>query len=441
MSELINWYFEYTHTNWIILAANIVYYCMWFAVLNRTHSLRFSRPVALMAEFLFNLLVINIASRLMPFMSVLRTFLAYALLFCFCFIIYRDSKLKVSLTVCLLLILNIFNEMLGAATYFPEAAMAGTPELMSNTELLLQFYGPYLTLGGLSCLMLYVFLNHVSFRLNVRDCALLMLFPFSQYMLMTGWLKLLTIDRTTASSLFFAAAMLLCLLADLALFVVIRSVARRAQLESENRQLEQLMEEQGKHYEALTAQYEDIRRMRHDIAKHMNTVESLLHRGESAQAQAYVAEMKEENPENTVFLCQHPVADAFLLSRVKAAAAQGIETKFTGDIRPDIAISSTDLIRCLGNLLDNAYEGCLDAGGSAVSLRCAETGGFLVIITENPSTKTPVKHERRIPGLERGVGTRVLSDIASKYEGSFSAEENEGVHSARLVLKARKEEP
>lgn len=441
MSELIRWYFEYTHTNWIILGANIFYYCMWFAVLNRTHSLRFSRPVTLTAEFLFNLLVINIATRLMPFMSVLRTFLAYAFLFVFCFILYRDSRLKVSLTVCLLLILNIFNEMLGAATFFPEAAMAGTPELMSNTELLLQFYGPYLTIGGLSCLLLYVFLNLVSFRLNVRDCALLILFPSSQYMLMTGWLKLLTIDRSAANSLFFAAAMLLCLLADLALFVVIKSVAHRAQLESENRRLEQLMEEQGKHYEALTAQYEDIRRMRHDIAKHMNTVESLLHRGESAQAQAYVAEMKEESPENTVFLCQHPVADAFLLSRVKAAAAQGIETKFMGDIRPDVAISSTDLIRCLGNLLDNAYEGCQDAGGTAVSLRCAETGGCLVIVTENPSKNMPVKHERRIPGLERGVGTRMLSDIAAKYEGSFSAEENEGVHSARLVLKARKEEP
>ena len=440
MSELISQYFEFTHSNWIVLIANVIYFFMWFAVLNRVHRLRFSRPVTLTVEFLFNLLVINIASRLMPFMSVLRSFLGYALLFGFCFIIYRDSRLKVSLTLSLLMILNIFNELLGAVTYFPEAAMDGTPELMSSAELL-RFYGPYLAIGGLSCLLLYTFLRHVIFRLDVRDCALLILFPFSQYMLMTGWLKLLTMDGTTSLSLFFAAAIVLCLSADLALFAVIKSVARRAQLESENRRLEQLMEEQGKHYEALTAQYEDIRRMRHDIAKHMNTVESLLHRGESAQAQAYVAEMKEENTENTVFLCQHPVADAFLLSRVKAAAAQGIETKFTGDIRPDIAISSTDLIRCLGNLLDNAYEGCLDAGGSAVSLRCAETGGFLVIITENPSTKTPVKHERRIPGLERGVGTRVLSDIAAKYEGSFSAEENEGVHSARLVLKARKEEP
>ena len=441
MPELINWYFEFTHTNWIILAANIIYYFMWFAVLNRTHSLRFSRPVTLTVEFLFNLLVINVATRLMPFMSVLRSFLGYAFLFGFCFILYRDSKLKISLTLCLLMILNIFNEMLGAATYFPEAAMAGTPELISGTELLLQVYGPYLTIGGLSCLLLYVFLNHVSFSLNVRDCALLILFPFSQYMLLTGCLKLLTIDRATVNSLFFAAATVLCLLADLAMFVVIKSVARRAQVESENRQLEQLREEQGKHYEALTAQYEDIRRMRHDIAKHMDTVESLLHRGESAQAQAYVAEMKEENPENTAFLCRHPVADAFLLSRVKAAAAQGIDTKFTGDIRPDIAISSTDLIRCLGNLLDNAYEGCLDAGGTAVSLRCAETGGCLVIVTENPSKNMPVKREQRIPGLERGVGTRVLSDIAAKYDGSFISEKTDGMHRARLVLKARKEEP
>lgn len=441
MSELINWYFAASHTNWIILAANVIYYCMWFAVLNRTHSLRFSRPVTLTAELLFNLFIINVALRLLPFMSLLRIFLGYAIFWGFCFILYRDSRLKVSLTFCLLLILNIFNEMLGAATYFPEAAMAGTPELMSSTELLVQFYGPYLTIGGLSCLLLYVFLNHVSFNLSVRDCALLTLFPLSQYMVLIGWLKLLTIDRTTVNSLLFAAAMVLCLLADLALFLVIRSVARRAQLESENRRLEQLMEEQGKHYEALTAQYEDIRRMRHDIAKHMNTVESLLHRGESARAQAYVAELKEENPENTVFLCRHPVADAFLLSRVKAAAEQGIETRFTGDIPPDAAISSTDLIRCLGNLLDNAYEGCQSAGGTAVNLRCAETGGCLVIITENPVKQTPAKRAQHIPGLERGVGTRVLSDIAAKYDGSFTAEETEGVHSARLVLKIRKEEP
>lgn len=75
MSELINWYFQTSHTNWITLCSNILYYCMWFAVLNRTHSPRFGRAVTLTVEFIFNLLIMNIAMCLMPFMSGLRMFL------------------------------------------------------------------------------------------------------------------------------------------------------------------------------------------------------------------------------------------------------------------------------------------------------------------------------------------------------------------------------
>lgn len=441
MSELINWYFQTSHTNWITLCSNILYYCMWFAVLNRTHCPRFGRAATLTVEFIFNLLILNIAMCLMPFMSGLRMFLGYAAFFLVCFVLFRDPKLKISLTLCLLMILNVLNEMLGAATYFPAAALAGTLELMSNTELILQFYGPYLTICGLSCLLLYIFLNHNSLSLSVWDCALLVLFPMSQFILMVGWLKLLVVDRSFAASLFFAAAMFICLLADIALFIVIRSVAHRAQLESENRQFAQLMDEQVKHYEALTTQYEDIRRMRHDIAKHMDTVDSLLSRGEHDQARIYVSEMKGESRESTVQFCRHPVADAFLHSRLKAAEEKGIKTDFMGDIRADVDISSTDLIRCLGNLLDNAYEGCQAAGSNAITLRCAESGEHLVIITENRNAATSTVRQQRIPGLERGVGTRVLSDIAAKYAGSFASEETDGIYRARLVLKARKEEP
>lgn len=441
MSEILNWYFTASHSGWVTLCANLIYYAMWFAVLNRTHRLRFGYVPTLAIEFLFNLIVMNIAMRLMPYMSGLRVVLGYGGLFALCFILYRDPKLKVCLTLCLLMIFNVLNELLGAATYFPEAAMVGTPELLSNAELILQFHGPYLIVGGLLCLVLYIFLNHASLRLSVWDCALLMLFPLSQFTLLVGWLKLLVADRSFASSLLFAVAVFLCLVADVALFLVIKSVARRAQLESENRRFEQLMDEQVKHYEALTAQYEDIRRMRHDIAKHMDTVDGLLSRGEHEQARIYVSEMKEESREKAVPLCRHPVADAFLLSRVKAAEAQGIKTNFIGDIRADVDISSTDLIRCLGNLLDNAYEGCQAAGDTAVTLRCAESGEYLVIITENRAAAIPTAHRPRIPGLERGVGTRVLSDIAAKYEGSFTSEETDGIYRARLVLKARKEAP
>lgn len=436
MSELINWYFEATHSTWYTLVFDILYYSMWFAVLNGTHPLRFRRWISLVSEFLFMFIFIVVFTRLLPFMSVVRTFLSYGFLFIFCFIIYKDSKAKISLTLSLLLILNVLNEMLGAAVYFPAEAMAGRVDLLNLSDLMLRLYVPYLTIGGISCLLLYVFLNHVSFNLNIRNCVLLAMFPLSQYMLITGWLRLLTIDRSPANTIFFLSMMALCLASDVALFAVIRSVARRAQLESQALWLGQLLEEQGKHYEALTAQYEDIRRMRHDISKYIDTAESLIRRGEQDEARLYLAELKDASRSASVSFCQHPVADAFLSSRIKAAAALGIETEFSGNIRSDVSVSSLDLIQSLGNLLENAYESCQNAGGSSVSLKCAETGGCLVVITENPADPVPVKREARIPGLERGVGTRVLSDIAAKYEGSFRSEQEGELHRACLVLKA-----
>ena len=89
-------------------------------------------------------------------------------------------------------------------------------------------------------------------------------------------------------------------------------------------------------------------------------------------------------------------------------------------------------------MLENAYEVCANVGGKSVELMCAETEGYLVIITENPPETVHIKRQQRIPGLERGVGKRILSHIAEKYDGSLSAEEDEGVYRVRLVLKAGK---
>ena len=119
MSEIIGRFFEYTHSNWIICFSNIVLYMMWFAVMNGTHRMRFGTAATLTAELLFNLLFINIAVRLLPFMSVVRAMFMNVVFFIFCLVIYRDSKLKITLTFFLLGILNVLNEILGAATYFP----------------------------------------------------------------------------------------------------------------------------------------------------------------------------------------------------------------------------------------------------------------------------------------------------------------------------------
>lgn len=435
MAELFHWYFEASQTTWVTYVSDLIYYVMWFVLMDVTHKSRFKLWVTILAEAVVATIIFPAIAHLLPFMSVLRVVILYVFLFSFCFVIFKDSKAKVALSLAMVQLFSVLNELLGSAVYFPEEVLAGRLDLISTQDLILRTYLPYEVLSGICFLILFIFLNRVQFNLKIRDCLRLTLYPLSQALLMCGWLKVLSIDRNYVSPALFAALLVICVLADVALLLIIRDVARRAQLESENKLLEQQLVQQEKHYSALTAQYDSIRVMRHDIAKHIDAVESLVRRGEQDEALRYLAEFNEVWHNVPVSYCQHPVADAFLSGRITAAEEFGIKTEFSGNIRPDIAVSSVDLIRSLGNLLDNAYESCKLSAGSSVSLKCVESAGRLVIITENPVEASPVKRKKRIPNLERGIGTRVLSDIAGKYDGSFTAGSEGELYRACLILK------
>jgi len=45
---------------------------------------------------------------------------------------------------------------------------------------------------------------------------------------------------------------------------------------------------------------------------------------------------------------------------------------------------------------------------------------------------------RRIPELPRGVGFHILSELANKYDGDFSAGVRDGMFCARLTLREMK---
>ncbi len=391
--------------------------------------------MTILAEAPVVLIVFPAVSHLLPFMSLLRMIIFYGFLLVFCFIIFKDSKAKIALTLVLFSIVAILNELLGGMIYFPEEVLTGRLDLISPRDLILRAYLPSEILYIVCFLMLYTVLNRARFNLNMRDCLKLLLYPLSQVALVCGWLKIFSMSRSFVSPVLFVAVLVLCILADVALLSIISSITRRAQLEAENKLLEQQLGQQEKHYAALNEQYDSIRVMRHDIAKHIDAVESLVRRGEQDEALRYLSELNRTWHNVPASYCQHPVADAFLSGRITAAEEFGIKTEFFGNIRPDIAVSSVDLIRSLGNLLDNAYESCKLSAGSSVSLKCVESAGRLVIITENPVEASPVNRKKRIHNLERGIGTRVLSDIAKKYDGSFTSGPEGKLYRASLILK------
>ena len=84
---------------------------------------------------------------------------------------------------------------------------------------------------------------------------------------------------------------LLFAVSDVALFCLIGQTARKAELETANRLLNAQLDDQLKHYSALVDQYEDNRRIRHDIAHHMHTIQLLLESDRHQEATAYAGEL------------------------------------------------------------------------------------------------------------------------------------------------------
>lgn len=100
----------------------------------------------------------------------------------------------------------------------------------------------------------------------------------------------------------------------------------------------------------------------------------------------------------------------------------------------DLAISNTDLIVLFGNIMDNAIEACQHMDNVTIKLTALISRGHLVVRESNPVPEHPEAKKRRIPELERGVGFRVLDNMAEKYNGSFTHSIEDGVYTVTVML-------
>ena len=231
----------------------------------------------------------------------------------------------------------------------------------------------------------------------------------------------------------------LFLVSDILLYRTMVRTEQRVQLEVENELLERQLDAQLAHYRDLTAQYEQIRAMRHDIAHHLNTIHALLEAGNLQAASEYSEQLlPAQTYSSRLGACRNPVVDAFLYTRVQDAQTRGVPVRADVSLPVELPVSNTDLIVAFGNLLDNALEACSGIPDAQITLRAHMDKGYVVIQESNPvrPRQPQGKKPRRIPELERGVGFRVLSSLAAKYDGSFRHTCENDTYTVTLLLRA-----
>lgn len=297
----------------------------------------------------------------------------------------------------------------------------------------------FLPMLGLGLMLISLIFMRSKNNLSGRQLLVFSAFPITQMVCEASFLTLVFTPPRYEYIPMILIMSVLFLVSDVLLYRTMVHTEQRVQLEVENELLESQLDAQLAHYGDLTAQYEQIRTMRHDISHHYHTISALLQAGNLKEATEYSAQLLPlQTYSPRLGSCRNPVVDAFLYTRTQEAELRGVPVRADVSLPVELPVSNTDLIVAFGNLLDNALEASAGIPDAQITLRAHMDKGYLVIQESNPvrARQPQGKKPRRIPELERGVGFRVLGGLAEKYGGSFRHTGEDGVYTVTLSLSA-----
>ncbi len=195
------------------------------------------------------------------------------------------------------------------------------------------------------------------------------------------------------------------------------------------------------HYEEVQAMYQQMRAWRHDYKNHLQVMKAHLDMGEYQELSDYIIRLDEELTRvSKVIETGNLALDAILNSKIAMARAKGVEVNVKVVLPPELSVADYDLCVLLGNLLDNAIEGCeSQKKGEPRFMRI-----YIGVLKEQLYLSVSNSHDikmrkdgnryRSTKAPDRGLGTLSIDSIAARYHGYVNRQSDESVFVTEVLL-------
>lgn len=191
--------------------------------------------------------------------------------------------------------------------------------------------------------------------------------------------------------------------------------------------------------EAARAADEAIRIERHDLRHKLQAVATLVEKGETAEALAYIgASQAHLDALKPVRWCQNSVLDAILASYFQQAQRQGIQVEANLAVPDELPVDATELSTVFANALENAIHACaaLPEGKRKIVCRCINRPGLMFEIANTCAGKVRLD-ANGLPVAGRqshGLGTRSIAAFCEKYGAACVYEAEDGWFRLQVIL-------
>lgn len=222
-----------------------------------------------------------------------------------------------------------------------------------------------------------------------------------------------------------------------------RSIKRDEELRGAIKRIEEENEAHLNDAASVKENLEEMRSLRHDIKNQFAYMNIYLAQKDYDGLEKYLDEISGGINTEVGFADIDNITIRNVLSLEKYKSKQnGIELETSIAISPKVKIKDRDLTAIIINLIDNAIEAILDdkIANAVIFVKIYQKGNYLYIRVDNPIKDTLKKNIRSKLSTTKenkelhGRGTKIISTIASKYNGIFNHSVTDEKFSAEVML-------
>lgn len=171
---------------------------------------------------------------------------------------------------------------------------------------------------------------------------------------------------------------------------------------------------------------------RHEYARHLQAMQSLMELGRLDEAIAYMDSITEgPSSQYEMHYIDHPALSALLNAKKIAAEKQGIDVAIAVKCElSDLDIPPADFCSIVGNLLDNALEAATQDSRPRVGIEFIQEHGFITLYISNNGATIPQGVDIFEAGFSTktpetcGYGLYVVRRLLDKYHGQIEMSSN-----------------
>lgn len=196
------------------------------------------------------------------------------------------------------------------------------------------------------------------------------------------------------------------------------------------------------HYDSLAEHMEEIRRIRHDICSHLNSLAIYLEQNEPEKAYHYLQEIEETygRIRERQIDVGNDLVNAVIMNELQRRGKQ-IELVCEGILPENITISDFDLCTIFSNVISNCLEACgrLRKKEKRIRLSIQQNRHDFVVIAENP-VEWDIDIEQlgnftsKQDGKNHGYGIYQINNTVEKNSGTACYKVQDGVFRVELFF-------